>query len=88
MAEYRKRAKDTGTVSSTLPNLTATLAPAYTSLAEEYGLTDMQFATLEDVEGQTLEQEYQSYVTGLSKPGTDMLKFWEVGNLSITSLIY
>jgi len=72
-----------------LPNSTATRAPAYRSLAEEYGLTDMQFATPEDVEGQTLEQEYQSYVTApLSKPGTDMLKFWEVGNLSITSLIY
>jgi hypothetical protein len=92
MAEYRERAKDAGTVSSTVintPNSTATRAPAYLSLAEEYGLTDMQFATPEDVEGQTLEQEYQSYVTApLSKPGTDMLKFWEVSNLSITSLIY
>jgi len=65
--------------------LTATHAPTYGSLAEEHGLTDMQFATPEDVEGQMLEQ---SYVTALSKPGTDMLKFWEVGNLSITSLIY
>jgi len=88
MAEYREWAKDAGTVSSMLPNLTATRTPTYGSLAEEYRLTDMQFVTPEDVEGQTLEQEYQSYVTGLSKPGTDMLKFWEVGNLSITSLIY
>ena len=92
VAEYHERAKDAGTVSSTVinpPNSTATRASTYGSLAEEYRLTDMQFATPEDVEGQTLEQEYQSYVTApLSKPGTDMLKFWEVGNLSITSLIY
>ena len=91
MAEYRKQAKDAGTISSmviNLPNLTATHVTTYGSLAEEYRLTDMQFVTLEDVKGQTMEQEYQSYVTALSKLGTDMLKFWEVGNLSITSLIY
>jgi hypothetical protein len=28
---------------------------------------------------QTLEQEYQSYVTAaLSKPGTDIVKYWDV----------
>jgi len=51
------------------------------SLAAQYGLSDMHFQSSEDVQGQTVEQEYQSYVTAaLSKPGTDMLKFWEVSN--------
>jgi hypothetical protein len=55
--------------------------PAYMSLAAQYGLSDMDFQSSEDVQGQTVEQEYQSYVTAaLSKPGTDMLKFWEVSN--------
>jgi hypothetical protein len=50
-------------------------------LAMQYGLSDMQFGSSEDLEGQTVDQEYQSYVTAaLSKPGTDMLKFWEVSN--------
>jgi hypothetical protein len=50
----------------------------------------MQFGAPEDTVGQTLEQEYQSYITApLSKQGTDMIKFWEVGNnLFIASLIY
>ena len=35
-----------------------------------------------DREDQTIEQEYQSYVTGiLSKLGTDMIKFWDVRTL-------
>jgi hypothetical protein len=51
------------------------------SLAAQYGLSDMDFQSSEDAQGQTVEQEYQSYVTAaLSKPGTDMLKFWEVSN--------
>ena len=90
MAEYHERARDAGVASSTVTDpMNSTAIPAHTSLAEQYGLTDMQFGTLEDIDGQTLEQEYQSYITAaLSKQGTDMLKFWEVGNLSITSLIY
>ena len=49
------------------------------SLAEVYGLKDMQIGASDDVEGQTVEQEFQAYVTAaLSKPGTDILKFWEV----------
>jgi hypothetical protein len=50
-------------------------------LAAQYGLSDMEFESSEDVQGQTMEQEYQSYVTAApSKAGTDMLKFWEVSN--------
>jgi hypothetical protein len=91
MAKYRERAWDTGaataTATATAPS-NSTAIPAYASLAEQYGLTDM-FGTPEDVDGQTLEQEYQAYVTAaLSKQGTVMLKFWEAHNLCIISLIY
>ena len=50
------------------------------SLAEQYGLDDMEFGASEDVETQTVEQEYQAYITAsISVLGTDMLKFSEVG---------
>ena len=56
--------------------------PAYTTLAEMYSLEDMDFSTPDNVEEQSLEQEYQSYVTAaLLKAGTDTLKFWEVHDL-------
>jgi len=49
---------------------------AYMPLAAQYGLSDMEFESSEDIQGQTMEQEYQLYVTAApSKPGTDMLKF-------------
>jgi hypothetical protein len=55
--------------------------PAYVSLAAQYGLSDMDFESSEDIQGQTVEKKYQPYVTAAySKPGTDMLKFWEVSN--------
>jgi len=91
MAEYREWDRGTLAASSMVTGPTNLVAiPAYASLAEQYGLTDMQFGALEDTVGQTLEQEYQSYITApLSKQGTDMIKFWEVGNnLFIASLIY
>jgi hypothetical protein len=90
MAKYCERARDAGAASSTVTDPTnSTTIPAYASLAEQYRLTDMQFGTPEDVDEQTLEQEYQSYITAaLSKQGTDMLKFWEVGNQCITSPTY
>ena len=54
----------------------------YMSLAEAYGLKDMQIGVLGDIEGQMVEQEFQAYITAaLSKPGTDSLKFWEVSKL-------
>jgi hypothetical protein len=89
MAKYRERGQETGAASAmaTAPS-SPTPIPAYASLAEQYGLIDM-FATPEDVEGQTLEQECQAYITvGLSKQGTGMLKFWEARNLCITLFIY
>jgi len=53
-------------------------APPFMSLAERYGLCDMGFANAEDTDEQTVEQEYQAYVTApLSRKGTNILKHWE-----------
>ena len=42
------------------------------TLDQQFGLNDMY-------ELETMEQEYQLYITGiLSKSGTDMIKFWDV----------
>jgi len=87
MIEYRERAKErseaTPAVAPAGTNATNTVrstsTPGYMSLAEVYGLENMQIGASDDVEGQTVEQEFQAYVTAaLSKPGTDILKFWEV----------
>ena len=82
--EYRKRAKERleatpAVTTNTMNTVHSTSTPGYMSLVEVYGLKDMQIGASDDVEGQTVEQEFQAYVTAaLSKPGTDILKFWEV----------
>jgi len=54
-------------------------APAFMSLAEKYGMADMQIGETSDVEQQTVEQEFQSYITAaLSSSATNLVKFWEV----------
>jgi hypothetical protein len=82
MLEYRERKKkETTTSGDAAPAPAAPKpkdAPAFMSLAERYGLYDMGFANAEDTEEQTVEQEYQAYVTApLSQKGTNILKFWE-----------
>ena len=81
MLEYRERIKErAGPIASSTTTNPIPQVPAYMSLAEQYGLDDMELGASEDVETQTVEQEYQAYITALiSVPGTDMLKFWEVG---------
>src|ERR1700683_2080457 len=82
MLEYHQRAKARAPPSTIVTPIEPTAAPAYTHLAQKYGLTDMWLGASQDTEAQTLEQEYQSYVTApLSVEGTDMLRFWEVCNL-------
>jgi|SRR5882762_11454082 len=80
--EYCEGAKARAPASMIVTPVESTVAPAYTHLAQKYGLTDMQLGASRDAKAQTLEQEYQSYVTTLlSGEGTDMLKLWEVCNL-------
>jgi hypothetical protein len=82
MIEYRDRAKARTPVPTIVTPVESTAAPAYTHLARKYGLADMRLGASRDIEAQTLEQEYRSYVTApLSVEGTDMLRFWEVCNL-------
>ncbi len=53
---------------------------SYLNLAKDYGLIGEMDIGESDSDTQTVEQEYQAYVTGkLSKHEEGILKFWEVG---------
>ena len=87
MLEYRKQKKNKEAAPSgnaaPAPAAPAPAAPEpndppFMSLAERYGLPNMGFANAEDTDEQTVEQEYQAYVTApLSRRGTNILKHWE-----------
>ena len=47
-------------------------------LANKYGLCSMSISDPSDPQMQTIEQEYQGYVTAPLSSTTDILKFWEV----------
>ena len=80
MAKYRERIKARAPAAATV-TIEPTVAPAYMHLARKYGLADMRLGVSWDQDAQTLEQEYQSYITApLSPEGTDSLRFWEVCN--------
>jgi hypothetical protein len=83
MAEYRVRRVGAEAVpdpSVAVPDGGSNWVPAYYSLTEQYGLgASMQFVSQQSHNIQTVEQEYQSYITALcSGPRTNMVKFWEV----------
>ena len=89
MAEYRVQAKARAPASTVVTPIKSVVAPAYTHLARKYGLADMRLGTSQDSEAQTLEQEYQSYITvPLSIEGADMLRFWEVRNPLFSGYYY
>ena len=90
MAEYRaQRAEGADVPSATVPNPVSNQVPLIQSLAERYGLgADMNFTGPQNPHDQTIEQEYQSYVTApLSADGTNTLKFWEVRGININSIL-
>jgi hypothetical protein len=61
-----------------LPTEVLDQALAYYTLAKDYGLQDMYFATPSNRE-QTVQEEFHSYASGaLSPQGTNILKYWEV----------
>ena len=84
MAEYREQVKERLGAAPVVANVTNPVRSTtlgYMSLAEAYGWKDMQIGVSDDIEGQTVEQKFQAYVTAaLLKPGTNSLKFWEVSN--------
>ncbi len=74
MREYRDRAR----TSSDPPQTAAEEIPRYMTLAERYGLgDDMNIGGPSNAE-ETIEQEYQAYVTVVRSTFIDILKFWEV----------
>jgi hypothetical protein len=86
MVEYRQKAAIAALAAteSAAPVSEATVAsgemPKYMSLAAQYGLEDMDIGASNSPE-QTIEQEYQAYITApLSPKSMDILKFWEVGD--------
>ena len=67
-----------------VPGVGTGKTPSYMSLAQQYSYDDddMEFGGPSDAE-QTVEQEYQAYVTApLSTKYTDILKYWEVSNVN------
>lgn len=83
MTEYREHAKvrnGTAGTTSAAPDPRPNQPLAFQSLAQRYGLgTDMNFASPNSSDDQSINQEYQSFITApLSTQGTNTLKFWEV----------
>jgi hypothetical protein len=87
MTEYRERARARAVadgVSAPPPVghnvVQSNQAPSLDSLMRDYGLTnEMDITACENANEQTIEQEFQSFVTApLSPKGTSTLKFWEV----------
>jgi hypothetical protein len=84
MSEYRATNEEplAGPIAPILGEL-----PAYMTLDDQYGLMDDDLAIGGTTTGQTVEQEFQAYVTApLSPPNIDILKFWEVSR-ELVSLI-
>ena len=80
MAKYHEQIKARAPASA-IVTVEPTVAPAYMHLAQKYSLADKELGALWDHNTQTLELEYQSYITvPLSPEGTDTLRFWEVCN--------
>jgi len=79
LKEYRDKAKKTPTGYAPPTSQSPDVLPEkWQTLDQQYGLEDM-YEPEADQANQTIEQEYQSYVTGvLSKPGTNMIKYWDV----------
>jgi len=80
MSEYRKKVTANQDEEPLFQQDPTYKAPKYMSLAAQYGLLDdMDIGDLGQSK-QTIDQEYQAYVTAPCSPkNTDPLKFWEVG---------
>lgn len=79
MLEYRQKINTTsGESMPTNADLDMGEMPAYMSLAAQYGLEDDMTIGRSGGQEQTVEQEYQAYITApLSPVDMPILKFWE-----------
>jgi hypothetical protein len=57
-----------------------TCPPGFTKLADKYlSLDDMRISDSSSLQTQTIEQEFQAYITApVCAEGTDIVKYWEV----------
>jgi hypothetical protein len=88
MTEYRQQSIAEEDVA--VPACTATQEmPAYMTLAAQYGIED-EMDVGDNVNNQTVEQEYQSYITAPHSPNNvNIVKFWEVsGDLDVVEPHY
>jgi hypothetical protein len=78
MTDYRKNATEEPTPEN--PAGDRGKMPSYMSLAANYGLQKDMIIGNSDNSKQTVDQEYQAYVTAPCSPGSvDPLRYWEVG---------
>ena len=78
MIKYHQGITTATTDSSLLRTAAALSHIPIMGLADKYGLHDMSISNPSDPQMQTIEQEYQGYVTVPLFSTTDILKFWEV----------
>lgn len=80
MQEYRQdisTASEQSIPASAYPNVRG--VPTYMSLTAQYDLEDNMTIGTSGAQEQSIEQEYQAYITApLSPKKTPILKFWEV----------
>jgi hypothetical protein len=86
MVKYRDRIQALAPVTEAASNLQSSGSgaklPTFMSLAAKYGLDDDMNIGNSGTNEQTVEQEYQAYITSpLSASASDIIKFWEVSNL-------
>jgi hypothetical protein len=88
MKKYRERKANMARTGSEMTGAAAAVnpppaAPAYTSLAQQYGLDDMSFEA-PNVEDRSVAEEYHSYVNAPVSPlSTNVVKHWEVSTFII-----
>ena len=81
MREYQKKIKSNGGREPLAQDAStgATRRPHWMNLAAQLGVEDEDMVIGDSSQGeQTVEQEYQAYVTAQPSK-SDILKFWEVG---------
>jgi hypothetical protein len=72
--EQQQQPPPTGTLTPHIGEI-----PHYMSLDVQYGIEEDDMAIGGSSSDQTVEQEFQAYITApLSPPSIDILKFWEV----------
>ena len=87
MTEYRQRSITEEDEDVAHP--AAQEMPAYMTLAAQYGIED-EMDVGGNVNDQTMEQEYQAYITAPHSPkNVNIIKFWEVsGDLDVVEPHY